>query len=66
MAGHKSKASTPLRQLQSQRKQQQPFHQELNTKLTVLDDNLYQLLQGQQFFQLALLALSTWECDSES
>ncbi|MEW8420142.1 MAG: hypothetical protein AB2669_08275 [Candidatus Thiodiazotropha endolucinida] len=66
MAGHKSKARARLRQLQSQRKQQQQFHQALNTKLTALDDNLYQLLQGQQFFQLALLALSSWECNSES
>lgn len=66
MAGHKSKARARLRQHQSLLKQQQLFHQELNTKLTALDDNLYQLLQGQQFFQLALLALSSWECDSES
>ena len=66
MARHKSKARARLRQLQSQLKQQQQFHQALNTKLTALDDNLYQLLQGQQFFQLALLALSSWECDSES
>ena len=60
------KARARPHQLQSQLKQQKQFHQALNTKLTTLDDNLYQLLQGQQFFQLALLALSSWECDSES
>ena len=66
MAGHKSKARARLRQLQSSLDQQRQFHQELNAKLTALDDQLYQLIQGQQFFQLALLALSTWECDAES
>jgi len=66
MAGHKSKARARLRQLQSILDQQRQFHQELNVKLTSLDDQLYHVTQAQRFYQQALLALTTWECEPES
>ena len=66
MAKRKSKARARLRQLQSMLNQQRQYHQELNEKLTALDDDLYHVIQAQQFYQQALLALTTWECDPES
>lgn len=66
MAEHKSKAGATLRQLKSLQHQQQAFHCALDDQLRLLDDQLFNLIQGQQFYQQALVALTLMECTPKS
>ena len=66
MGKHKSKADYYLRQLKSLQHQQQAFHSELDDQLRLLDDQMFNLIQGQQFYQQSMVALTLMECTPES
>ena len=66
MAKYHHKAGATLRQLKSLRHQQQAFHCALDDQLRLLDDQLFNVIQGQQFYQQALVALTLMECTPES
>lgn len=66
MAKHHHKAEDYLRQLKSLQHQQQAFHCALDDRLRLLDDQFFNLIQGQQFYQQALVALTLMECTPES
>ena len=66
MAKHHHKADHYLRQLKSLQHQQQAFHCALDDRLRLLDDQLFNVIQGQQFYQQALVALTLMECTPES
>ena len=66
MAKHHHKAEDYLRQLKSLQHQQQAFHSELDNRLRLMDDQMFNLIQGQQFYQQSLVALTLMECTPES
>ena len=49
------------RRLSQIKKSQQHFKQELRDRLSLLDDHVYNLTQGQQFYQQALISLANSE-----
>ena len=66
MAKHHHKAEDYLRQLKLLQHQQQAFHCALDDQLRLLDDQLFNLIQGKQFYQQALVALTLMEGTPES